>query len=97
LDTVAPTLYWENPANGTTVSGTYGFTVSSRDDHAVKKIDLYVDGVYQTTTTCEGISYVCQLYYTKSLRGLSGQHTATFEGSDWMGNVTVLTTTFTVS
>jgi hypothetical protein len=96
-DTVAPTLYWENPASGTTVSGSYGFTVSSRDDHAVKKVDLYIDGAYQTTTTCDGISYVCQLYYTKSLRGLSGQHTATFEGSDWMGNVTVLTTTFTVT
>lgn len=95
-DTVAPTLYWPNPGNGMTVSGSYYFTVSSNDDHAVKKIDLYLDGVYQTTTTCEGISYDCQLYYPISLRGLSGQHTATFNGSDWMGNVTVLTTTFTV-
>lgn len=95
-DSVAPTLYWPNPGNGMTVSGNYPFTVSSNDDHAVKKIDLYLDGVYKTTTTCEGISYDCQLYYPMSLRGLSGQHTATFEGSDWMGNVTVLSTTFTV-
>jgi hypothetical protein len=96
-DTVRPTLYWPNPGNGMTLSGSsYAFTVSSNDDHAVKKIDLYLDGVYQTTTTCEGISYDCQLYYPRSLGGLSGPHSATFKGFDWMGNETDLTTNFTV-
>jgi hypothetical protein len=44
-DTVAPTLYWPNPWDGQTISGSsFNFTVSSNDDHAVKQIDLYVDG-----------------------------------------------------
>lgn len=47
-DTVAPTLYWQNPADGQTISGrSYAFTVSSNDDHAVKQIDLYIDGAYR--------------------------------------------------
>jgi len=101
-DNVAPTLYFPNPADGQTLSGSsYNFVVWSNDDHAVKKIDLYIDNVYQTTTTCEDITYNCQLYYPMSLRSLSsGQHTATFKAYDWMDpmdHVAVLTTTFTVN
>jgi Bacterial Ig domain len=96
-DSVAPTVYWPNPADGQTLSGSsYNFAVSSNDDHAVKKIDLYIDNVYQTTTTCQDISYDCELYYPVSLRGLTGQHTATFKAYDWMDNISVLTTTFSV-
>ncbi len=96
-DSVAPTLYWPNPYDGQTLSGSsYNFVVSSNDDHAVKKIDLYIDDVYQTTTTCEDISYDCELYYPMSLRGLSGQHTATFKSYDWMDNVSVLRVNFSV-
>jgi Bacterial Ig domain len=99
-DNVAPTLYFPNPGDGQTLSGSsYNFAVWSNDDHAVKKIDLYIDNVYETTTTCEDISYNCELYYPMSLRGLSsGQHTATFKSYDWMNTVPgVLTTTFTVN
>jgi hypothetical protein len=96
-DGVAPTLYYPNPGNGMTLSGSsYTFAVWSNDDHAVKKIDLYIDNVYQTTTTCTNISYDCELYYPMSIRGLSGMHTARFEASDWMDNASVLTTSFTV-
>jgi hypothetical protein len=97
-DTVAPTLYFPNPGDGQTLSGSsYNFAAWSNDDHAVKTIDLYIDGVYQTTATCEDISYDCELYYPMSLRSLGGQHTATFKAYDWKDNVSVLATTFTVT
>jgi hypothetical protein len=96
-DSVAPNLYWASPGDGTTISGnSYNVSVSSDDDHAVQKIDLYIDNVYKSTSVCAGVSYRCQLYYTWSMRGAQGQHTATFRSFDWMGNMGVLTTTFTV-
>jgi hypothetical protein len=100
-DSVAPTLYYVNPGNGQTLSGSsYNFAVWSNDDHAVKKIGLYIDNSPNptTTTTCLNISYNCELYYPMSLRSLGGgQHTATFRAYDWMDNPSELTTTFTVN
>jgi hypothetical protein len=69
-------------------------TVQSTDDHAVQQIDVFVDDVHKSTTVCDGISYKCQAYY--SWPTTPGQHTATFKSHDWMGNVGVMTTTFTV-
>ena len=98
LDLAAPTLFWPNPGDGNTLSGrSYTFTVSSSDDHAVKKIDLFIDNAYVSTTACDDISYTCQLGYKWSLRGASGQHTVTFEAYDWVGNLSLLPVTFTVS
>jgi hypothetical protein len=95
-DTVAPTLYWQNPADGQAISGrSYNFTVSSNDDHAVKQIELSIDGGYMTTSACDDIAYSCQLYY-KWPMGSPGQHTATFKSYDWLGNAVVLTVGFTV-
>jgi hypothetical protein len=93
-DTTAPTLFWPNPADGQTISGrSYDVIVSSSDDHAVRKIDLYLDGVYKSTAACDNISYTCQLSYKAS--SSAGQHTATFRSYDWMGNLYVMTVTFT--
>ncbi len=97
-DNVAPTLFWSNPWDGATISGrSYNVTVSSSDDHAVKMIDLFIDNAYVSTTVCDDISYTCQFVYKWSLRSATGLHTATFESTDWMGNVGVLKVTFTVS
>lgn len=97
-DTVAPTLYFPNPGDGTTISGnSYNVVVSSRDDHAVKSIDLYIDNVFKSSASCDDIAFSCSLSYKWSLSGVSGQHTATFRSYDWLGNVGVLTTTFTVN
>lgn len=97
-DTVAPTLFYSNPWDGATLSGkSYQVAVSSSDDHAVQKIALYIDGNYTTTSSCSDISYVCQLFYKWSLNRVHGQHTITFKSWDWMGNVGVLTVSFTVS
>jgi len=96
-DTVAPSLYFPAPGNGTTISGKSSFNISvtSNDDHEVKQIDLYIDNAYTTTTVCSDITYDCTLYYPWAL--VRGQHTATFKSYDWMGNVRVMTVTFTVS
>src|SRR5215831_11537657 len=46
-DATAPTLFWPNPGPGNTISGhSYNVTVTSSDDHAVKKLELYLDGAY---------------------------------------------------
>jgi hypothetical protein len=97
-DTVAPKLYWENPTDAGTLSGrtTYvGFT--SSDDHAVKKLNLAIDGVQVGRVLCDNISSDCQVSYKWSIRRVHGQHTATFTSTDWMGNVTTETATFTVN
>lgn len=97
-DTVSPKLYWENPTDGGTLSGrtTYvGFT--SSDDHAVKKLDLDIDGVSVGRVVCDNISSDCQVSYKWSIRRVHGQHTATFTSTDWMGNVASQTATFTVN
>jgi hypothetical protein len=97
-DSVAPTLYWPNPQDGVTVTGkSYDMVVSSSDDHAVQKIEVYLDNVYMSTTACQDIAFECQLFYKLSLSGLRGQHVATFKSYDWRGNVGVLTSTFTAA
>jgi hypothetical protein len=95
-DAVAPTLFWPSPSDGAAISGSsYNFSVSSTDDHAVQSIDLYIDGTYRSTSACDDVSSTCLLYYTGAVG--SGQHTATFKSHDWLGNVGVLTTTFTAA
>jgi hypothetical protein len=95
-DDLAPTLYWPSPGDGATISGrTSNVAVSANDDHRMKTIMLSIDGVAKTTAACDGVSYSCQLNYNWSTS--RGQHTATFTATDWMGNVTALSTTFTVS
>jgi hypothetical protein len=95
-DSVAPTLFWPSPGDGMAVNGgSFNFSVSSTDDHAVKSIELSIDGAYRSTTACDNISSTCQLSYTGSVA--SGPHTASFKSLDWLGNVGVLTTTFTAN
>lgn len=95
-DSVAPTMYWPSPSDGATITGrSYNLAVSSRDDHAVQMIELYLDGVPTSTMACSGISYSCQLTYGWSTS--PGQHTATFRSYDWLGNVSDLTSSFTVN
>jgi hypothetical protein len=97
-DTVAPKLFWENPANGGTLSGrTANVGFGSSDDHAVKRLDLYLDGALVASTACDDISSDCQLSYNWSIRRVSGMHTATFKSTDWMGNVAADTASFSVN
>jgi hypothetical protein len=97
-DTVAPNLYWTNPSNGGALSGRTAYVgFASSDDHAVKQLDLSVDGVSVASTLCDNISSDCQLSYKWSIRRVRGTHTATYTSTDWMGNVATQTATFTVN
>jgi hypothetical protein len=97
-DTSAPKLYWMNPSDGGALSGRTAYVgLASSDDHAVKQLDVYVDGVSKASKLCDNVSYDCQLSYKWSIRRVHGQHTATFTSTDWMGNVASQTSTFTVN
>jgi hypothetical protein len=97
-DSTPPTLFFSNPADGETMSGSsYNFVVMSNDDHAVQRVELAIDGVNRSTSTCQNISYNCSFSYRWSLRHEQGQHTATFTSYDWWGNPASLTVHFTVS
>jgi hypothetical protein len=97
-DTVAPKLFWMNPSDGGALSGRSAYVgFASNDDHAVKQLDLYVDGVSKASKLCDNISSDCQVSYNWSIRRVHGQHTATYKSTDWMGNVATQTATFTVN
>jgi Bacterial Ig domain len=102
-DSTAPTLFLNNPTRGQTMTGrSFDVAVSSSDDHAVKKIDLYIGNADATisstpisSTACDDITYICHLNYKWS--GGSGSYTAIFEATDWTGHVGVMTVHFSVS
>jgi hypothetical protein len=95
-DAAAPSLFWSNPWDGQTItSRSFNMTVSSSDDHAVKKIELYLDGAAVATKACNDITYICQLNY--SWRRKAGSHTARFVATDWMGNKGTLSVSFTAN
>jgi hypothetical protein len=97
-DTLAPKVYWTNPSDGGALSGRTAYVgFASSDDHAVKKLDVSIDGVSVGSTLCDNVSYECQLSYKWSIRRVRGQHTATYTSTDWMGNVATQTATFTVN
>ena len=68
----------------------------SSDDHAVQRIELYIDGSLRSTMKCADVDYNCALSYKWSLRHARGQHTITFNSYDWMDNPATQTVTFTV-
>jgi thermitase len=52
VDTMPPTISITSPVEGVTVSGTtVSVLVNARDDRAVAKVELYVDGVLKATST----------------------------------------------
>ena len=97
-DTTAPKLYWMNPPDGGVLSGRTAYVgFASSDDHAVKKLEVFLDNALVATKDCDNVSYECQLSYKWSIRRVRGQHTATFRSTDWMGNVGTYNAAFTVS
>lgn len=97
-DSTAPRLYWMNPSDGGALGGRTAYvSFASSDDHVVRRLRILVDGAVVATTECDGIIYECQASYRWSIRRVRGQHTATFESTDAMGNVSSQTSTFTVN
>jgi hypothetical protein len=70
---------------------------ASSDDHAVKKVEVFLDNALVATKLCDNVSYECQVSYKWSTRRARGQHTATYQSTDWMGNVAAQTASFTVN
>jgi hypothetical protein len=94
-DATAATLYWPSPGDGQSVNGrTFWIQVSAIDDHAVRTIELAIDGVHVMTASCDDIAYTQSLAYKWST--VKGSHAATFTATDWMGNESTLTVAFTV-
>ena len=61
----------------------------------VRTISLAIDGVLVSTVAGDGIAYTQSLTYGWST--VKGTHTATFTATDWMGNASSLTVSFTAS
>ena len=86
-----------NPSDDGSVSGrtiTWDLVI---DDHKVRQLRVFLDGALVASRTCDGITYDCQVSYKWSIRRVRGQHMATFESTDGMGNVSSQTATFTVN
>jgi hypothetical protein len=97
-DSAGPELYMAFPSDGSTISGRSTYvSVEADDDHAVRSVDVSIDGTVVATTTCDNISYACGVSYVWAIRRVHGLHAATFTATDWVGNVTTETTTFTVN
>ena len=95
-DTSAPILGLPNPGDGNTLTGrSYNFTATSRDDHAVKYMELWIDGALLNTTACGTVTYSCQLWTPEPIS--PGSHSATFKAYDYFGNVASLTVSYSVS
>ena len=97
-DTVAPKLYWTNPSDGGALTGRTAYVgFASSDDHAVKQVDLYVDGVSEATNSATASRSSASCPTSGRSAASTGQHTATYTSTDWMGNVASQTATFTVN
>ncbi len=102
-DTTVPKLYWNNPGEGQVISSkgkgssSYNIVVESNDDHAVMKIETYLDGGLVNTANCDNTWYACSSYYKWSPKGQVGQHVVTWKSYDWLGNIGTLTANFSVN
>lgn len=102
-DTTPPKVYYTYPDDGQILTAGKGKTGSSTrvsfessDDHAVKKVEVYVDNALLSSVNCENISSTCGISPLWPLKGHSGAHTATYKSYDWFGNVTTQVNSFTV-
>lgn len=97
-DSVGPELNWINPSNGGALSGRTAYVgFSSKDDHVVRRLRVFLDGSLVATKLCDGVTFDCQVSYKWSIRRVRGQHVATFDSLDGMGNLSTSTSTFTVN
>jgi hypothetical protein len=97
-DSVGPELDWINPSDGGALSGRTAYVgFSSKDDHVVRRLRVFLDGALVATKFCDGVTFDCQVSYKWSIRRVRGHHVATFDSIDAMGNLSTSTSTFTVN
>ncbi|EHP83754.1 peptidase S8 and S53 subtilisin kexin sedolisin, partial [Geobacter metallireducens RCH3] len=90
LDTIAPTVSITAPATGITLGTKTTVSISAKDNLAVRKIELYFDGLLLTTAS--GTNTLTYAWNTRKVA--TGTHTILAKAFDWFGNVG--TTTITV-
>ncbi|RJG11804.1 Ig-like domain-containing protein, partial [Massilia cavernae] len=84
-DTIAPTVNIGNPADGASVNGNVGITVSASDNVAVTAVSLYIDGALKATGNAS-------LSYSWNARKASrGAHTIQAVARDAAGNASTRT------
>jgi len=82
-DTTAPVVTITSPANGTTLRGTkITISASATDNIAVKRVEIFVDGVLQKTLTSSPYNYSWNFK-----KAVSGAHTIYARAYDAKGNV----------
>lgn len=95
-DISAPVFSSINPADGQTVSGNAVLIANARDDHMVRKIELYIDGRLTATNTNDGVTYTNSLVYNWDTGRLNGEHNVTYKAVDDFGNTASKTVKYTV-
>src|SRR5205823_1679741 len=80
-DTTAPTTSITAPANGATVSGTTTVSATASDNVGVTQVELYLDGVLQSTDTTSPYSWSWN-----TTAAVNGAHLLTSKAYDAAGN-----------
>jgi Bacterial Ig domain len=95
-DTQPPVFGWWSPADGQTVADNPAFTVSLSDEHRVRRLELYIDGVPIYAKDYDPIvQYNMSFQYTWPTKGVArGLHTMRAVGYDGSGNRADWTTSF---
>lgn len=92
-DTTPPTATIISPAAGSTVTGTVTVAVSASDNTSVARVDLYIDGAFNSSDTSSPYGFAWNTATT-----INGSHTLTAKAVDGAGNVgTSATVTVTVN
>lgn len=80
-DTTVPTVGISNPVNGSTVSRMVTINVAAKDNVAVAKLSLYIDGALRSVTNAGSLSYSWN-----TRKAASGLHTLSAVAEDAAGN-----------
>ncbi|MDX1250787.1 MAG: S8 family serine peptidase [Gammaproteobacteria bacterium] len=82
-DTTAPTVGITNPGNGSIVNRTVTISVTAKDDIAIAKLSLYIDGTLRSVTNSSTLSFS---WNTRKVA--NGLHTIAAVAEDTAGNKT---------
>jgi len=82
LDTVSPTVSITSPTEGSKVSGNISVLVKATDNVSVSRVEFYVDGALQSTSTASPFS---MNWNTRKVK--AGTHTLQCKAYDSVGNL----------
>jgi hypothetical protein len=81
-DTIAPTVSFSSLGNGASVSGTIAVAATAADNVGVSKVEFYVNGVLQGSTSTSPYAYIWD-----TLEVANGSYTLSILAYDAAGNV----------